>query len=159
MSSRHRVYVGPYIICKNSEVPAMEKVNGCSKKGCGSYGRQSDCTFCPDCGTKVQLFEVPSTARKVGFETADRLLGVKLHIVGNAEDDGVDVWVSNYALDARVKRRNDEYFTGTSSIHDDDPAEEKGAFATEFRREINQLKKLYGEEAVELCWGVIGWWT
>lgn len=163
MGSHHRIYVGPYVRCEN-KLGDVEVVKGvaCPLPSCFSTVLDDKTKFCPACGTgviprKAVVKRKPVDSSDVCGELRERLCDFGAHL-GDEALPNCDLFVANVAWHGQQSRDVDD-LVGESRIKDSDPPTERVLFEMAFQKEIELLRKRYGDKNVEVRWGVLGTWS
>ncbi len=155
MSIDYSVHVGPYIVVHNPPVETTEEYHSCPTKGCPNHKRHMSEKFCPACGSGIRVVQFPTKAPKdfdVYKEFDSRLC--EAFCDGGPEDlKDAMVFLSD-------EKGHDVVFDPTNELVDIDlravnMPESLDRFQEAFAKEIQRLKEVFGEQAVELRWGVI----
>jgi hypothetical protein len=153
-------YVGPYIKVKCSKVGVTKKIRSCATVSCHKYGEEVcglSTKFCANCGGVIAPRDIPSQKEKfnlydiMGDKYEDRLAWV---IDGRADKKDHHVVVPNQ--DWPREFRFCSYETVTVSLDEKVRANELQWMLTEFKEEIELIKKEMGED-IEICWGVVAY--
>ena len=160
MSSRRRIYVGPYVRCENKPVDVEKHVLACSKPLCPRPGLESQ--FCATCGSvliqkAVKERRKPVDSHDVCEEIRERLYPFGAHMGDNALPD-YDLYVANVSWHGESSRNLDD-IVGESRILDSDPPSERVHFEMAFKDEIARIRRAYGDKNVEVHWGALGAWS
>lgn len=168
MGSHYRVHVGPYIRCNVQTSALTKKVNTCSNEECrlrrqaGSVGE--DNKFCPKCGAPAEVItaEVEGQLRS-DVDSYDVVEGTNERLYqwnGNYSEDGAHLFLPNNTK-ARGKTYGDDEDCSSGELVTDVPAQiddDVAWLANAYAEEIALCKGLYGDENVNVCWGVLGGW-
>lgn len=166
MSISHYLCLGPYLVCTARLVPSQKTLRSCTNETCdnhkkeyangGSSFRSAGMDFCPKCGAKVGDVVIPLQSQNVDYWKMYDVIGESLHIV-NRETDRSEkhVWVINNYKDLRgeeiVNRRERKEVWIQPEIVESDLV----WFQDKFREEIEKMRQSYGDENVEVRWGLI----
>ena len=155
----HRIYLGPYVRCKNVPQEFSVFESGCGK-GCPGNTYKVIGEFCQKCGSKIASVPVKVTRKPVdGSQPADEFQDFMSLFGRHTSDEfkDFDVFVPNRSWDGQPKRRDvSDKFAGEARIKDSDPPTERVRFEMAFQRELAHIRMTYGDQNVEVCWGLLG---
>jgi len=155
MSVQYHSYVGPYIKVNNPEKESTEKYHGCPKRTCGKYRHRISDQFCANCGTKIELVEVPCKSR------------IKFDVYEEFDENLAEIGSHYCITDTEIFISNKETL-GAGRILDCESCTEipfdESVIGTEtrkmendFSKEITRLKEVFGEQNVSVLWGVVAY--
>lgn len=157
MGSSLCVNLGPYLECKNRIERVFVECQGCSK--CKTEVWNEKIKFCEVCGTAVGKY------KKIEFQPVvdvndliDTLDEVLMNFDILKPIKNIDFWISNQRNTACFsKDLADDYDnkSGVYELTDTVISEELEAFETYFKKQIDIIRKAYGQANVKLKWGVI----
>lgn len=162
MSSKPRLYLGPYLRCRRSLGQVSHKDTVCSNSICarskGSFGHAHVPSFCPDCGHKV----VEKTT------TTTDLLSIADGVV-----ESVGCRLTDLGRDAGLPREFD-YFIPNKGGGEFEPkspcmlafdadmekckAKDLQWFYKSFAADLAKVREAYGVDNVEVLWGLGTWY-
>lgn len=161
MGVDYHTYVGPYVRVRNVPKPSVEEYHSCTNPKCKKYEERMSAKFCPDCGNKIGLIQVPSTERISSWELIEEM-DEKLSIAASEyKPEGMDdfeFFIPNikYGL-----KRNSHFnpYCETYAVNFDwkSVSGETELFSEKFKKEIEFLREKFGDEHVAVLWGVIGY--
>lgn len=151
MGASYYVYVGPYIQAYNPEKMGSEEYYGCAR-----CKQAMSTKYCPICGSTVILLTRPNQQR-ITFdtykETDDRL--------SSFSDYSVPSDRKNFTLFEPNKGKFGHRFSGWESqivdLVDATIKTELERFLQFFDKDIKRLKEVFGNDAVDVKWGIIGY--
>ncbi len=152
------IYVGPYLECKRTATKSIKEY-GCSNGSCLN-NRRSDLkpsNFCAQCGSAIQEFKKEKVLS--GYEASYQLPGEKLfaRTEERTEDYEPSVFLPNreYRSVKGSWRKSGFGDFRTEDIPAGTREQEMAEFWNEHVEEIKKLKTIYGEENVEMRWGLV----
>lgn len=163
MGIDYTVYVGPFLKCKNAKVDGERTIRTCTKPSCKQNKKESwdrDKKFCEECGSPIGDVVIKVKQDKVDCDPSivnDKLMIYRL----DAKDaHGYDVWISNQYRQNRGKVREFSFDPKSDGeqyveISIEMIRDEMQEFVQQFEKQIDKLTRLYGEDNVELKWGLI----
>ena len=146
------VYVGPYLKVVSDLTSTVTK----TKKACVNGHKVNSSKFCPDCGKETVNIE---------FEVKE-----KRYILWTELESEDDLWspegfskillpTSNRKGSIRVRVENSEETNLTDVDITGKKVDEIKWFHKEYDKYIRVLKSFYGEDNIEICWGIISYWS
>ncbi len=166
MSINHHLCLGPYIVCTARLVPSQKTLRSCTNETCDNHKkeyanggpsfRSAGMDFCPKCGAKVGDVVVSLQSQNVNHWKMREEVNESLHCV-NRETDRSEkhVWVINCWKDSLGKEIIDRCDEAEVSIQPEIIKADLVWFRTVFREEIEKMSQAYGNENVEVRWGLI----
>jgi len=154
MGMSQSLYLGAYARCLNPKAEKPEKRRTCPKVGCKAHKQYVNSPHCSYCGTAVKEIDVMEKRESIDSDAARTEFRESLHMIGQHNPDtfeGKDCWAPNVQ-----RTRIEEYFTGEDPIEDSVPADEKKKFEKKYAKELEILRRHYGEKNVEVRWGLLG---
>ncbi len=157
MGLSYSCFIGPYIQVHNPPRAGNEKVQTCPKKGCDHYGKKLWSQFCPTCG---------SPAGEVLFPTLRPLYIDHVELFG---DESMAPVMTEYKPDGWTEY---DFYVGNKKgmpgLHLDASAtvltldanrivEETSKFQSVCERQIEKLQEVFGRNAVQVKWGMLGY--
>lgn len=156
MGTYYKIYLGPYLECKQTKKAVKKTVRSCSNEKCSSYKSIDYGNFCIKCGSKIAKVEYEEEGDSVkAYEVEQK---INSNMTSIASEDGKDFWVGNKA-NKGLRSSCDAEGEGVEEVTADMIAEESERFAKAYAKDIILLKKAYGEGNVALKWGMIQWYT
>ena len=147
-----RVFIGPYIKCKQELVTIKEEVQGCPK--CNVY--RGVTSFCHTCGTPVGKIKQTRTTEKVNYWdiTENEELTV-IHC--NPYDHENIYYIANKETHGVISRNYDSDSCDVSIENIDGGRidSEFNNYVHELDNELRRLKNAYGPENVSVHWGIL----
>lgn len=167
MGMKLHYYIGPYLTCglkNNKKIPHKRKLNSsCFNKNCKEYCRYIFTKFCSGCGGAVtegyeETFKDSIDINKVE-EQVDGNLSSFLSVGGQCEcsyakDNNLHIWTANLNVDAIDEDFNEDDHEYMPTVDGEMIEKHKNAFIKQFEKEIATIKKVYGEDQVEVDWGI-----
>lgn len=167
MSIDYTTYLGPHIRCKTNNVPSTETIITCSNTACTMYsiklyGKQKK--FCEECGSLVKERPVENKIQNVNANDVQvNLLNETLfNVPGDSfhfwmRDNNVHIWLANrrtsetrdFSFD--YSEQDIQYVPMTAELI----VKEIEQFSSFYEKEIVLLQQEYGEENVDVQWGLI----
>jgi len=153
MGTSRDLYLGPYLKCSyHTETKTVER-RGCPKCKEPKYHSSK---FCPDCGTELGTYEEEVKAASADYYDMDDLIDVFNTQGEYANHDGFEILMPNMYRDAPRSFSISEDFSHLN-LKDVDVDVEMKWLETAFEEEIGLLYERY--DSVEVCWGVVQWWS
>jgi hypothetical protein len=159
MGVDYSVYLGPYIVAKNSREEVTKTRRSCTNANCKEATKQvydAEKKFCPTCGTAIGDVAYTTTAPKVGaWEIAEEqdLCVVPTEYMKDV-DKGTNMYIPNvtgvkrkFSCDARKER--------IAEVTPELIADELAAFTVFYEKGIAALHAAYGQTNVTIHWGLI----
>jgi hypothetical protein len=166
-SSSYQTYVGPYLRCSVRTIPVTRTVKVCTKGGC-RFGRaeapmEGKPNFCPQCGSPSKDIEIEVEGRvrdalstEWCYNICEGEERVRPYNNGNSEP-GVHLFVPNvdclreFIFDRWSAKVGELQRVRAATLEQD-----MMWFESHFEREIIRAVEVYGEDKVEVRWGVLG---
>lgn len=167
MGIDYTTYLGPHVRCKVTKVPSTEKHRTCSRDSCSQYEQKvydKKTKFCVQCGSPIEDRDFPIEVDSVNaYEVRMDLLGEALYDVpGDSfhfwmKENNTHIWLAN----RRVPGARKFSFTPNQDgiqlvpVTPELIATEITQFSDYYEKELVILRQEYGEENVEVQWGLI----
>ena len=157
MSSHSRLYIGPYIECKNVTINIPFTRRCCQDKDCSEYGIETNHKYCPMCGLRIASKTSSKSEPKVASMDVSELTNEAFHMVYIEKDNGKDILVPNLNMKAikREMRFYPEQEDFIEDFYDVNKNTEVEIMLTQFSKEIKKIIELYTEQNVRFTWGII----
>lgn len=151
--------IGPYFLCVPTIIQEQLVVVCCSNADCVKHGKTTSNKFCGECGSAVTKKEIRTAVPKQRIDAVDidlqKLGGMtfgdhvknSIHIYYPYYEDSFDNPMSYVS-------HGDGKFSCNVTSQQVDQA--KQSFVENFQEDYQILKKEYGEENVQVCWGIVG---
>lgn len=163
MGSELSVYIGPFVKCTNEQVDTNVKSKSCPNSQCKAYYAISakSAQFCDCCGTKLEELESTIQASKVNLRIILGEIKERLFPIHDRLDN--HYWRLNYWR-SNIKAGKEHMVLIHDSVKPENrfqtfkiPDESKALewFKKTFKKEIEVFIKAYGENCVEVCFGVM----
>jgi hypothetical protein len=171
MSIDHTVYIGPYVECTDTIINHPEDFRTCINEKCPNYNEQAKPSpYCPECGHHIKSATQIRQAKKTDVHHICQKINEVLAPIENYDLNNC-YWVCNkenptfYNYDPR---RSD----GLALTYDEEYGFkiEKGSksgilspndglelFKSMHKIELDVLIEAYGEENVQIMWGILNW--
>lgn len=164
MSIDYEVYVGPYVECKTKTAKITVRNRGCTNPECVNFERPTVHDFCPACGQQISMFEM-----EVEGETPD--------VDPLMEDDQFCAFllpICNEGADSISRDRSVQIFTPNQveapgylfdpktdmDFREMEPETIQAEKTyVEGMEQMARLRDFYGDENVEVKWGILNWWS
>lgn len=150
MGIDYNTYVGPYLKVKNLPKTSTETYHTCVNKKCDNHKKDLYSQFCSSCGSKVEEM-IRSCENTVFVEPTDSF---KLHEITFYDSENYDYFIPN---DGKLGLWADGRTELEIPIKNNTPENELEKFKSRFKKEISILHKEYGENLIEVKWGVLIW--
>lgn len=166
MGIDYTIFLGAYAECKTHKVDTMTIKRTCENNKCKTYGDNvydKNTIFCSFCGSKIKEIEFPSKEDAVDrHELSEEVFQNKIMtICGDGfhfwmEKNNKHIWISNQK-DSKDHFSFDPHNCETilRPITADVIEEETAQFKKYFKKELAILNEKYGQENVEVKWGLI----
>lgn len=157
------VGIMPYLFIKNN-VYDVEKVNlACLNTACGGYKKITNNKFCPHCGQEVGTFNTTEKAHKRIYDVfleneLQEDVMYEVDITGLKKEESIVI--GNYR--SPFNNWIDTYESKAQELDVENPLQIKEQlkwFKEYYAKPIEALKKAYGEENVEIKFGIISYWS
>lgn len=155
MSSHFSVYVGPYARCENTAKKVTRQVRTCPTVTCERHGMAHShvIAFCATCGGKLERMSIERDGWLVSVGDVYEAFHDRMREIGSS--DVLNLWISNSSKDGH----GETYDCEAGELADGENIKtEVAAFKSAFASELGHLRALYGDDKVEVRWGVIGEW-
>lgn len=157
MGLSYTLYVGAYLVCKNSKVKHTTDYTSCPNKLCLQHKTELQTAFCATCGSKVDLLTRFTFSDKV--KTRDVVDAIKERLVEVSQklnrDASPDLWVSNLSNCNSNVSYDTHYSSFVSEFTEEEIKSNLENFKTFFAKDIVKIEEAYGKENVTLKWGVV----
>lgn len=159
MSTDYTTFVGPHIKIHNPPVEGKKEYYTCVTLGCKQQFKQISSKFCAECGRPIQLHSFPDhKPKKFDFygETDGALYGVIRgeYIPKDSPDKHCEFVISNKLNALTFDPKTGDYFKAFDANY---ITESTKAFEEFHKEHIAKLKAFFGEHAVTVQFGVLGW--
>lgn len=161
-------YFGPYVCCRTSKIQSSAKINTCSYETCEEYPNKvwsKERKFCNKCGSPIQNREVTVEIDNVNYSNLqEKILEALCVVPGDnfhfwMRDNNSHIWIANR------RNPNARNYFGAIPEHMSHPINVTAKLITddleEFRKfynkELDVLNKNYGEENVDVQYGIINY--
>jgi hypothetical protein len=169
MSITHTVHIGPYVLCRDILIDIPKEDRVCVNQECPYY-HKSACSspFCPECGHKIQIITKIQRACRV---FANQVYEDINEVLSPVESHDSCCWVANKPNPTDYSY--DPYHCGQLSITYQEnygfkidggtkpgilgPEEGIELFKSIYKNELEHLMNAYGDENVEIHWGILNW--
>lgn len=162
MGSSIRVHVGAYLECRNEMYSSSIFVSCCTNRECRQYHKYSSGNFCPDCGSNIGTYEKPVKKSKVPTWDFIESIEESLFNPMTREDSSgrIDIYISNRHHPGDPKRKiiDGDTEDTVESISAENIKSEVDHFCQVHGKDIEEAKRLYGEESVSIRWGYVAYW-
>ena len=156
-------FLGPYVRCGVSTKPSTEEIKVCSKKGC-RFSKKSNPmddrnNFCPQCGSAAKIKTITIKGRvddkidayEVMMATKERLTEF------NSEygQEGIHLFVSNSTKSPGITIGRGEPCGEIKQYNGVEIDKELMVFRDRHAKDLEILHEHYGEDKVEVVWGLL----
>jgi len=166
MGIDYTTYLGPHVRCKVTKVPSTKKIRSCSRETCSQYEQEIHSNkpgYCIQCGSPIAERDLPIEVDSViAYEVRMDLLGESLYDVpGDSfhhwqKENNTHIWLANrHVPDARHWSFNPRENIQLIPVTPELMATEITQFSDFYEKELTILRQEYGEENVEVHWGLI----
>lgn len=161
MGTYYSVHLGPYVVCNNHKVAAKQSVRSCTNAACGQYGIRrydSNVMFCDKCGSPIGIISVEK--EQYAIDTYALSMNFKEMLFNPITEDNTDIWMPNRYRPGekegtvrpyKVEQGGDHIVPVSTGMIMDELQE----FLDFYKEAVTELRKAYGEENVEIKWGMI----
>lgn len=168
MSMSYSSYLGPYVRCKTHKVVSKQQKKRCSNKKCPEFKHFdsfSKAKFCGVCGSPIETFEIDVSVPNIQSDD------VRLNLLNEAlcepagdsfyfwmEKNDVHIWLANRLVATAKGRQRYIIDSEEISLTPVSPESLQGEikdFQSFYEKELVILRQEYGEENVEIQWGLI----
>lgn len=156
MGVSYYVKLGPYIEVKNPPKSSFTEYFGCPNKKCRHYNKAFTCKFCTDCGTAIELVKVPDskpTEFDTWKETNDRLSKAFSEYLPDGLKDILILMPNKKGLGHHFSA----YDSALVPLNETIVLSETKRFESEYAKDIARVREVFGENAVQIKWGVIAY--
>jgi hypothetical protein len=158
MGIDYHTYVGPYIQVHNPKRKTTEEYPTCSNEKCAKHKKHSyGDKFCPDCGSEIRSISFPCVAPldfDVYEEFNDRLTKYFFECCPDEVEDFLCFAGNvNGSPGKSFYPKQEVYILEVSPSN---IPKEIAALEEMYKEEINRLKAVFGNDAVQIKWGVLG---
>ena len=163
MGMNYSGFLGPYVRCGVLTEPLTKEVLVCPKKGCrfSRKGNPMDAgnNFCPQCGAeaKTKTVKIKGEVNEmvdsyiVVMATKERLTEFN----GEYGQTGIHIFVSNSTKSPGQRISRDEPCGEIKQYNGPEIDKEMMAFRDRHAKDLETLHDYYGEDKVEVCWGLL----
>jgi hypothetical protein len=166
MGIDYTTYMGPHVRCKVTKVSSTEKHRTCSRDSCSQYEQRvydNKTKFCVQCGSPIEDRDFPIQVDSVdAHEVREDLLDEALTTPSGdyfyrwMRDNNIHIWLANrHVPGARKFSFSPRENTQNVPVTPEMIAVEITAFSDFYEKELVILRQEYGEENVEVLWGLI----
>jgi len=164
MGMHYTGFLGPYVRCGVLTHPSTKEIKVCSKRGC-RFAKKSNPmddanNFCPQCGSAAKTKEVKDKGQIVDVvDIYDVMMATDERLTEfNSEygQEGIHLFVSNHIKSLGIEISRDARCGEIKQYNGVDIDQELMAFRDRHERDLDILHEHYGEDRVEVCWGLIG---
>lgn len=157
-------FLGPYVRCSVGTKPCTEEIKLCSKRGCRfakkSNPMDNQNNFCPQCGAppKVKVVKIKGAVDDV-VDQYDAMMATKERLTvfnGEYDQEGIHLFVSNYTKSPGIRIGSSEPCGEIRQYNGVEIDKELMAFRDRHDKDLEILYEHYGEDKVEVCWGLLG---
>lgn len=159
----YTTYLGPYVLCKTEKVLSTKEISTCSNTSCQQHEQEVySRNFCDRCGHEIKKRQVPIEVDNVDEED------VRLNLLDEAlctamgdefylwmEEHNTHIWLSNRKIpdvrDLTFDTEEIQFVPIDAKLI----AEEVQKFSDFYEKELVILREEYGEENVEVQWGLV----
>jgi hypothetical protein len=155
MGVDYNTFIGPFVEVHNPPIPAKETLRTCSNVGCHQHKRYQSGEFCSSCGTKIGdvTFDSLAPIRVDYVEFGDAIVRIQREYKpDNCKD--YDIWIDNHNGSPGVRYDTHDSLYVESVTHER-IVNEVNALLKRRELQINRLKEIFGEYAVQVKWGVV----
>jgi hypothetical protein len=155
------IYVGPYVECKVETVQVTKVRKACSNAKCDNHARIMHAAFCNVCGCPVKPVEYTATEHSVDQYAMVEAIDEELYSVSGdayslwSEENNIHLWKPNTATGGREKHLESREDFAYQDITPELIALEIASFLAQFTSELDRFRQAYGDDAVQVKWGVI----
>ncbi len=150
MSVSYNVFVGPYIKVRDIEIDRIEEYHTCLSTGCRNHKKEMSCGFCPKCGGRIERIS-RVVKGKIDFDYYDEL-GGNFNEVFEYEKRDFKIFTSDIGNDIGFDGDFKEIPIGNIT-----PATEITNLYEKYNKEVARIKEVFGDENVQVLWGVVTW--
>ena len=159
MSCNYQVYLGPYIQVHNPIRTGKKTIKTCSNKGCSKHRTESSDAFCPKCGSPVNDVSIPCKER-TEFDVYTEFKGKeplwKVNAEGLERSSDYGFYTSNMKHGPGQRLSNDAEIIPLTA---EDVQKQIDTITIFHGNEISRLKKIFGNDSVQIKWGAIAYWS
>lgn len=159
MGISYTVHIGPFVQCKKTKTVKSDR-HRCGNSVCErhkqvfSYKDRST-NFCSKCGCAIETFQIDQNMNP--YDLIEKM-NEDLYVKNGNPADEYDVFLPNKQFRATKEewRSFDPRFVDLCRpVSIDAPGIDLDEFKSRFATAIKLLMDTYGEEHVEICWGVV----
>lgn len=155
---QYNCYFGIYLKCKNERISKKIKEVSLSCLKCEIDGIELKDSFCSECGSKL----VEKTNYKEKFEWKvdpyDVTEEIEEQFFWRSSDKEYDYLALNIGTDTEIELTCGEYLLLMDKEFWDKWENKKQIFIKQHEKNIQIIKEAYGEDNVEVCFGIINLW-
>lgn len=149
--------IGPFAECTFTPVHVPRMVSCCVNAVCVKFNTWTSTDFCPKCGHRTSQVDrgrlgSPVDTRKLREKMEERLI---MPVLTDLAYPGMHFWLSNHSSFNRSFDIED--VNGCMEFDASDVWSAIETFMTFFSQELGMLRVIYGDENVQVKWGVICW--
>lgn len=165
MSVDVHCFAGPYFACglQHEKKIVVEKATACPNAMCRQYKQLTATAFCASCGNKIVVMDVERLRDKIGVEIVSALLGktdlyFDFYLMKDSsyvKEKKLHIW-RGWNVSGKEFRYRDEglQLDCFPIVTAEDIENQKKFFLEKYEREYKVLKEVYGEDQVEVKWGI-----
>lgn len=153
MSARFQVFVGVYVKCTCEMKTVRRQFKSCPNEPCANNGllNYSD-SYCPNCGCKIK--SIRKTSQVPSVDPGDLIIDELRWMMGVGDE--LTHYFSSNMTDDKSSREYDRYSANAiTKINPEDIEKEVICFRERYKEDLDILEEAYGEENVEISWGII----
>lgn len=161
MGTYYSVHLGPYVVCKNHQITIKATVRSCTNVACSNYGIErydAKVMFCDKCGSPIGIISVDRRRDRIDQYSLSMKFEEMLYNPINQEND--DIWMPNRYRPGEKEGKVRQYKVEQGGDHIVPVStgmimDELQEFLGFYKDAIVELRKAYGDENVEVKWGMI----
>lgn len=162
MSVDVNCFAGPYFACllKNENKIVIESENVCPNTLCVKYKQLNTAAFCSFCGSKIVKMDMEWVRDSIDIETVDNLLGdsdlyCDFADLAYTEKNKLHIWHDCNDITKGFRFRDGGWHLDCFPVVTaEDLHNQKKFFLEKYEKEYKVLKEVYGEDQVEIRWGI-----
>jgi hypothetical protein len=153
-------FVGPFVACKNEAADVERTVRCCTNAECHKHKYNifdKGTKFCVACGSAIDKVTITVEGQKVSCGDMVEEFHDDLWVASGEygfDDKSIDTWISNKGAGKYYDAKRECY---AKVIKPEDIEPQIEAFKEKHSAALAKLIEAYGEENVEIKWGVLGW--
>lgn len=167
MGAEYRMFIGPYIRCSTRTSPRLKTIKTCTKDTCRFNSADNpmayENNFCPQCGSPAVSQEIQVEGRVkedvcpswVYTEMDESICGFNQEYA----EPGVHIFVPNRdGIREFTFSRSDDKVGEILRVRAVTLEQEMIWLETRFKAELERAREIYGDDKVEVRWGILGEW-